>query len=96
MRIVRTKRARQDLIDIWRFVAEDDHDAADCLLDTIDAKCQYLLVHPHLGPIRNDIREGLRYLRVGQYLALYQVSGSTIRVVRVLHGKRDLQGILLP
>lgn len=39
MRIVRSKRARQDLIDIWRHVAEDDPDAADKLLDSIDEKC---------------------------------------------------------
>lgn len=93
MRIVRSKRARQDLIAIWRYVAADDPDAADTLLDTIDTKCQLLMQHPNLGPERNDIREGLRYIRVGQYLVLYQVGEQVIRVVRVLHGRRDLRGV---
>lgn len=96
MRILRTKRARQDLIDIWRHVAEDDPDAADNLLDSIDEKCRLLTMHPNLGPGRSDIREGLRYIRTGRYLVLYQVDGQVIRIVRVLHGRRDLHGVFRP
>jgi toxin ParE1/3/4 len=92
-KILRTKRARQDLIDIWRHVAEDSPEAGDGLLDAIDAKCQLLASHPSLGPERNDIREGLRYIRAGQYLVLYQVAGQAVRIVRVLHGRRDLHGV---
>jgi toxin ParE1/3/4 len=65
MRIIRSKRARQDLIDIWRYVAEDAPDAADSLLDAIEEKCRLLMAHPNLGPERNDIREGLQYIISG-------------------------------
>jgi hypothetical protein len=37
MRVLRTRRARQDLIDIWRHIGGDDPAAADRLLDRIDA-----------------------------------------------------------
>ena len=93
MILVRTKRARQDLIDIWLYVATEDQDAADAVLDGIDAKCQLLVRHPLLGPSREDIRPGFRYLRAGQYLVLYQVDESVVRIVRVLHERRDLNGI---
>ncbi len=64
-RILRTRRARQDLIEIWRFVATDDMAAADELLDVIDGKCVLLAENPRLGPSRDDIRPGLRYFIAG-------------------------------
>ena len=92
-KIVRSKRARQDLIDIWRYIAEDDPQAADTVLDAIETKCGLLRNHPRLGPSREDIREGLRCLPVGQYLVLYQIGTQCIRIVRVLHARRDLEGL---
>ena len=93
--ILRSNRARQDLIEIWQYVAQDDPGLADALLDTIDAKCNLLLEHPFLGPGREDIRPGMRYLVVAQYVVLYSVDEDAIRIVRVLHGKRDLMGIFV-
>lgn len=89
-RLIRTRRARQDLIDIWRYAAKDDPAAADGLLDRIDAACQALLDFPELGPTRDDIRPGLRYRVVGSYLVLYRIADTDIEIVRVLHGARDL------
>ncbi len=49
-RITRTPRARQDLIDIWTWIAADNLQAADRLLDLIDAKLRLLAKNPRLGP----------------------------------------------
>jgi len=92
-RLVRSRRARLDLIDIWRFVAEDDPNAADRLLETIDAKCSLLRDHPFLGQAREDIRHGFRYLVIGEYLILYRVMEDCVEIVRIVHGKRDLLGL---
>ena len=91
--VIRLKRARQDLIDIWRHIATDDPQAADAVLDAIDAKCQMLADHPLLGPSREDIRPGMRYLVIGSYLALYRVDADAVRIVRILHARRDLEGL---
>ncbi len=69
-RVRRTRRARQDLIEIWQTIASDDTAAADRLLDRIDETCRRLVKHPELGAAREDIRPGLRYLVVGVYLVL--------------------------
>lgn len=86
--------ARQDLIDIWRYIAPNDLAAADALLDRIDEKCALLARHPRLGVERSDIRPGLRYLVVGAYLILYRIIEDGIEVVRVVHGRRDLFNLL--
>jgi len=93
LRIIRLFRARQDLIDIWQFVAQSNPEAADALLDAIDVKCNLLGEHPYLGPSKEDIRPGLRYLVIGQYVSLYKVDKDAVRIVRVLHARRDLDSL---
>ncbi|THB65831.1 MAG: type II toxin-antitoxin system RelE/ParE family toxin [Desulfovibrio sp.] len=93
-RFIRSRKARQDLVDIWRHIAEHDPDAADALLDSLDAKCALLATHPLLGPARDDIRSGLRYFPIREYVILYRVQETTIEIVRVLHAKRDLHELI--
>lgn len=77
-------------MEIWQYVATDDAVAADALLDRIDAACSGLVDQPTLGPSRDDIRPGLRYLVVGAYLVLYRIIDGGVEIVRVVHGRRDL------
>lgn len=92
-RVVFTRAARDDLIDIWTHVAADDPDAADRVLDRLDEAASYLTQNPEMGPAREDIRPGLRYLVSGSYLLLYRIIGDDIEIVRAVHGRRDLYGL---
>jgi toxin ParE1/3/4 len=94
VRVYRTKRARDDLLDIWTFIAAEDPSAADSQLDRIDEQCQGLADNPHLGPRRDDVRPGMRYLVVGTYLILYRVVDGDVEIVRIIHGRRDLFALL--
>ena len=94
LRLTRTFLAEEDLIDIWRTIAEDDPDAADRILDRIDIACLHLTEHPHMGPARPDLRPGLRYRPVGNYLVLYRVLADTLEIVRVIHGARHLPDLI--
>ena len=89
-RVFRTRRAHEDLIDIWRYVGYDNPLAADALLDRIDEACRLLADDPELGPARPDIRPGLRYFVVERYVVLYRAVEGGVEVVRVVHGARDL------
>lgn len=89
-RFFRTKRARTDLIEIWRYIAADNAAAADGLLDRLDDACGLLAEHPEMGAAREDIRPGLRYLVVEAYLILYRIVPGGIEIVRIVHGRRDL------
>lgn len=86
--IVRSKPARDDLRDIWLYIAQESVDAADRLLDRIDRTVQMLAESPALGQSQDHIRQGLRRFVVGNYLVFYEPIGGGIRVVRVLHGAR--------
>ena len=92
-RFVRTRRARLDLIEIWQHIAADDPEAADRLLDEIDAECALLAEHPQIGPSREDIRPGLRYFVVREYVIFYRAMENGVEIVRTVHGRRDLLGL---
>jgi toxin ParE1/3/4 len=91
---VRTRRAEEDLIEIWTFIAADDAYAADRLLDRIDAACALLAENPALGLARPDLRPDFRYYPLGRYLILYRIAGASVEIVRVVHGARDLPRLL--
>lgn len=86
----RTRKARQDLLEIWRYIAADDPSAADKTLDAIDACCQLLSTSPRMGPVRNDIRLGLRYHVCGKHLIFYRILQEHIEIVRIVHARRDV------
>jgi toxin ParE1/3/4 len=47
-----TRRARQDLLDIWLYIAPQNPVAADRVFDRIEESCQLLRDHPEIGPAR--------------------------------------------
>jgi toxin ParE1/3/4 len=50
--------------------------------------------HPHIGrPRDEDLRPGLRSFTVGKYLIFYRVEGEDVLILRVLHGRRDIESI---
>jgi plasmid stabilization system protein ParE len=50
----RVARAEDDLVEIWLYIAADSLDAADCLLEEIDCRCQLLAGDPLRGRARPD------------------------------------------
>jgi len=93
-RVLFTRQAREDLIEIWQHIAEDDPRAADRVLDQLDEAVSHLAAHPELGAARDDIRPGLRYLIRDSYLLLYRLTDVGAEIVRVVHARRDLYGLL--
>lgn len=90
VRIVRTPKAEEDLIDIWCSIALDSPRAADCMLDRLALRIGRLAEFPDLGASRPDIATGARLLVEGNYLILYRHVDEGIEIVRVVHGARDL------
>ncbi len=88
--IVRTARADEDLIEIWVTVGADDPNAADRLIDQLEARWQQLRDQPYSGLAREDIAPGVRHLVARSYLIFYRVEADAIRIIRVLHGRRQI------
>jgi toxin ParE1/3/4 len=61
-------RAEADLVDIWRYIAQDSPANADRMLDRIDETMNRLAAMPFMGQARFDLAPGLRMFPVGNYL----------------------------
>jgi toxin ParE1/3/4 len=84
----------EDLTAIWSYLAEDaSPTVADRQLEAIVAGSERLRDWPHLGRERWDLRRGLRSIAASPYLIFYRISDTSVEVVRVLHGQRDLDAI---
>jgi toxin ParE1/3/4 len=92
--VVRSPRAEEDLQEIWLYIAADNVDAADRVLDDLGRKLLNLAEHPQMGASRPDIAPGLRLLPIGNYLVLYQIRDDTVDIVRIVRGGRNLIDLL--
>jgi toxin ParE1/3/4 len=85
--------ARQDLDDIWDYIAEDNPEAADRWIDQLAERFLLLGEHPRVGRLRPELAEHLRSFPVGRYIIFYRARTDSVDIVRVLHGSRDLPAV---
>ena len=82
------------MLDIWRFIAISNPNAADGVIDRISQRIDELANFPEMGPQRRDLAEIARALTIGNYLALYTYDDASITIMRVIHGARDLPKLI--
>ena len=93
-RVTRAPLVESDLLEIWLYIAEDNADAADSLLDKIDAAATMLAKSPRAGHARPDIGPDIRSHPVGRYVLYYRRVRGGIQLIRVLSGYRDVSQLL--
>jgi len=93
-----TEAAQADLEQIDEYIAADNSDAADRLLDDLYGAMQSAADDPErAGSIREDLTErDVRFVPVRKnYWVVYAKGGpATITIVRVLHSRRDVRNVL--
>lgn len=76
--------ARQDLLAIIGYIAEENIDAAQRLKDDIEAKVANLLEHPQL--YRAGRVDGTREMVVrSNYIVVYMIDPNAVVILRILH-----------
>ena len=69
-------------------------DVATRLIDALTSRFYLLSNFPYVGRARDeDFGAGSRSASVGEYVILYCVDGQEILILRVVHGRRDLEEI---
>ncbi len=89
-RLVFAPAALDYLRDIAGYIADDNQHRALSFLEELELKARHVAEWPTAYPERNDISEGLRVAVHGRYLILFRDLRDEVRVVRVVHGARDL------
>lgn len=97
MKIVYTNTARRDLREIYEYVAYTllVPDTAKALSEKIMGEVRSLESLPERNPLYRDEpwhSQGVRFLRVKNYLVVYTVNpdADTVSVARIMYGGRDI------
>ena len=84
----KTPRALRDLAELSQFIARDNLDAALKFLAAADDACEKLAAMPGMGATRefkNPLFASVRFWPI-----FYEPTKRGIKLVRVLHGARDI------
>jgi toxin ParE1/3/4 len=92
VKVTFSKVARDDLLDIALYIAQDDPARALTFVDELEARCNRLGDAPGIGTARPELGEGVRVLPHGHYLIFYREQRQGVRIERVMHGARDIGG----
>jgi toxin ParE1/3/4 len=88
VKLLWTLEARQDRRDIGEHIAKENPAAAITMDEIFSQKARMLADHPAIGRLGRvaDTRELVVHRN---YLLIYDVDGENIRILRVLHARRQ-------
>ena len=96
MRLNLSPQAETDLDSIWYYVASESASAeiADRLIDSLTSRFLLIARHPYIGRSReHEFGPGTRSLAAAEYVIVYTVAKSSVSILRIVHGRRDLESI---
>jgi len=94
-RYVLTPSAEMDMTQIGQFISRSNPAAAVRVIREIRAAIRKLSAKPGLGHKREDLtHQPVLFYSVYSYLIVFQPNPKPLRVIRVIHGARDIQSIL--
>ena len=94
MRLRISELATADIDSAWDYTARRwSPSRADALLDTFEETFRLLLAYPAVGRRRDELTPGIRSLPASGFVVFYQFTESTLDVVRLIHGSRDIAAI---
>lgn len=83
--------ADKDLEDIFDYTLDEfGFDQAEKYLLEIEEIFQNLIINPQIGKKRDEIKQGLYSFPKDNHIIFYRILDNHIRIVRVLHGSRDI------
>ena len=90
MEVVFSQQAELDLEEIADTIAIDSGPAAIRFIQAIREHCARIGLMPLACPARRELGFDIRCCVHQRYLIMFQSGASTVLVVRILHGSRDL------
>jgi toxin ParE1/3/4 len=89
----------RDLIDLATYIAEENMDVSDNFLAAAEETFKQLAQTPKMGRLRDFYNSNLADIRqqaikgFKNYLVFYRVRDGDVEILRVLHGRRDIEAI---
>jgi len=88
-----TEPARNDLKEIWSYIAERNPNSADRILRKLAEKFQLLAENPKVGKSQDKFILSLRCFPFKNYVVFYFPIENGVEIYRVLHGARNIEDL---
>lgn len=93
--IFKTDRAREDLINIWRYTYREwGEQQADHYCDGLAKAFELLAETPQVRRLRTELTPPVRIHHVKHHLIVYLEIEGGIRLIRILHGSMEMDSHL--
>jgi toxin ParE1/3/4 len=92
-KIVRSSTAARDLVDLYRYIAEQSGDhRAEAVLRRIETSLKLIADNPEIGRLRRDLNRQSRTFSIAPWIVIYTAlpDGDGVFILRVVDGRRDL------
>ncbi len=99
MNVTKRTQAERDLEEGFVYIGEENLDVGVRFLVAAEESIEFVAKMPHIGSPREFRSSRLRNVRVWpvkgfeDYLIFYRPTDDGIEVLRVLHGKRDIEEV---
>lgn len=89
----KSPEADDDLLRIWRYIAQDNRATATQFIDRLHGTMGTLAEMPGMGRPRDDLAPSIRTFPLASYLIIYREVLGGIEVARVLSARQDYRRI---
>ena len=96
MRVIIAPSARIDLLAIGDFISRENPARAATFIAELNAACMQLAQNPMAYPLHPTLGEEIRVRFYRSYAIIYRIDPNRLSVVRVSHGARDLESLIIP
>ena len=93
-RIIRSRSAKDYLVEIWKFIAKDSEYYAERFIRFVDERLCHPAAHPLIGRPRPELAPGLRSFLIRHHTVFYRPVADGIEIARILHASRDIKPAL--
>jgi toxin ParE1/3/4 len=89
-------QAALDLFEIWEYIKDQASvTTADHVESAIRERIAFLAASPKAGHYRKDLTdEDVKFFPVYSYLIVYRPTTKPLQIASILHGRRDVTGLL--
>mgnify|MGYP006381680409 CR=1 FL=1 len=91
--VILSIEAEVDLLEITSFISSGDEAIARRFVYGLMESLDLLSEYPEMGRKRDDLKRGLRSINFNRYLVLYRIEDDVVKVVRIVHGARDIASL---
>lgn len=95
-RYVLAPEAARDLIEIWNYLNQQASlEMAKHVESFIRERIEFLAENPGAGHRRRDLTNyDVKFFPAYSYLIVYRPDSKPLQIVSILHGRRDVEGVL--